>query len=128
MSLIRRLTGIVTGTLVLQLVLLGAAAPCTESAGATMNDVMASLHDQHGAVPASNPGSEECAEHSGSPADAPASGAPSCIAMVSCVTPLMQFAVHVPVVNLIAQVSESRPPDIAPASRNTVPEPPPPRV
>jgi hypothetical protein len=131
MSSFRRFVGIATGTLVLQLTLLGAAAPCTDSPigdPAFKEGDVTAAHDMRAPAPAGETEREDCAEHSGDPAAPGGSGGLSCIAMISCVTPLLQLGVHAPLAARVVVTDDVVAPDLEPPTRNTVPELPPPRA
>ena len=122
MNSIRRFSAIVTGLLVLQLTLLGAAAPCEAMAGAAP----AGGHQMHEEVATSE--TADCDKHAGDTRVPTRSGAQSCMMMLSCVTAVPQVTGGA---TLTGQVVASGPAglrELAPHTRNTVPEPPPPRA
>jgi hypothetical protein len=119
----RRAVSLLTGVLVLQLTLLGAAAPCVEQepaappgAGGVTSGESADSH------------TADCGEHSSAPAGTKLPGTPTCLAMVSCVTAALNLGAQqlsgsgVIATDVVIALS------LEPTTRNTVPEPPPPRA
>ncbi len=128
MGVVRRITALGTGFLVLQLTLLGAAAPCTDHG---VGDGTDGSHAQSGALTNSaattTSGHEDC---DGTPSESGRTGSPgnNCIAMISCVTPMLQLGAQPLiasgiVITRVAAVSLLEPPTRTPA-----PELPPPRA
>jgi hypothetical protein len=127
MGVLRRITALATGLLVLQLTLLGAAAPCTDHG---VVDIADADHAQSGALmnnaEAVTDGHEDC---DGSPSESgrTESAGGNCIAMISCVTPMLLGAQPLvasgTVITRVAAV-----PLLEPPTRTPAPELPPPRA
>ena len=127
MGVISRMAALATGILVLQLTLLGAVAPCTDHGVGGFADAG---HEQGGHAPVSsalaNDVHEDCDGGPAEPTDTRSSSG-SCIAMMSCVTPLLLDA-QPPVDggNVInTQVAAAV---LEPPTHTTAPELPPPRA
>jgi len=128
MGVIRRMGALATGILVLQLTLLGAAAPCTDHGVGGLADAG---HDQGGHAPVSNaPATDAHEDCDGAPTEPTGTGSSggSCIAMISCVTPMLQIGAELSVdggnvINTPLAAALLEPP-----TRTTAPELPPPRA
>ena len=125
MGVLRRIVALATGVLVLQLTLLGAAAPCTDHGvgGLTAAGHEQSEHANLSTLPATD-AHEDC---DGGPGEPESSGG-SCIAMISCVAPMLQFGAELSVdggnvINTPLATAFLEPP-----TRTTAPELPPPRA
>ncbi|HEX6252416.1 MAG TPA: hypothetical protein VFZ56_13415 [Gemmatimonadaceae bacterium] len=127
MGIIRRIGALATGILVLQLTLLGAAAPCTDHGVGGFADA-GSGHDAHAPV-SSAPAPDAHEDCDGGPAEPTDSGSSSggCIAMMSCVTPLLLDA-QPPVDGGKVINTQVAAPVLEPPTHTTAPELPPPRA
>jgi len=128
MGILCRIGALATGLLVLQLTLLGAAAPCTDHGvgGIADTDQEHSAHALVSTVPATD-AHEDCDGGPAEPAGTESSGG-ACTAMISCVTPMLQFGAQLAVdggnvINTLVAAAA-----LEPATRTTAPELPPPRA
>jgi hypothetical protein len=128
MGVVRRMSALATGLLVLQLTLLGAAAPCTDHG---VGDGTDGSHTQSGALmnnaATATGGHEEC---DGAPAEPgrTESASGSCLAMISCITPMPQLGSVLSVPDGITISRVAAVPLLEPPTRSTAPELPPPRA
>lgn len=128
MGAIRRIGALATGILVLQLTLLGAAAPCTDHGvgGFGGGGHGQSGHADVSTVPAGD-AHEDCDGGPAEPTGSESAGG-SCIAMISCVAPMLQLGGELSVdggnvINTPVAAAVLEPP-----TRTTAPELPPPRA
>ena len=130
MSPIRRITGLLTGVLVLQLTLLGAISPCGDHG---VSGIAAAGHEQSGqadpvsAAPAASGDHEDCDGGPGEPPRTGSSGG-NCIAMISCVTPMLQLDTKLLVADGSVTTTQVAAAVLEPPTRSTAPELPPPRA
>lgn len=128
MGVLRRSTALATGLLVLQLTLLGAAAPCNDHG---VGEVADASHPQSGALmnnaAATTGGHEDC---DGTPSETGRTESPgdNCIAMISCVTPMLQLGAQPLVASGLEITRVAAVPLLEPPTRTTAPELPPPRA
>lgn len=128
MGILRRVSALATGLLVLQLTLLGAAAPCTDHGvgGLSLGDHAPSGLTEDAPATATG-GHEDC---DGAPAEPgrSESASGSCIAMISCITPMPQLGAVLSVPGGITISRVAAVPLLEPPTRTTAPELPPPRA
>ncbi|CAN5334696.1 hypothetical protein BH23GEM2_BH23GEM2_06320 [soil metagenome] len=129
MDSLRRVFALASGLLVLQLTLLGAAAPCTDHG---VGGIAGAGHEQSGGASVSTApvadGHEDCDGSGPTESTGTETSGGSCIAMISCVTPMLQLDPGVPVdganvINTLVAAAVLEPP-----TRTTAPELPPPRA
>jgi hypothetical protein len=127
MKPIRRFTALLTGIFVLQLMLLGAAAPCPDAMAGVPAAESDGGHEAAGAH-AEVSDNADCGDHANGSTVPSRSGATSCMSMISCVTAVPHGATRTALTGTTITSGLAALTELAPDTRNTIPEPPPPRA
>jgi hypothetical protein len=127
MGVLRRITALATGLLVLQLTLLGGAAPCADHGGALAETGHAKSGGPVNAAATATAGHEDCDGAPTEPGRTESTGR-SCIGMISCITPMLQLGAELAAPNGVTISRVAAVPLLEPPTRTTAPELPPPRA